>query len=155
MWASGVKAVGGGTVTFESRVRATLSGNQVVTTATWTEVEFDTTVYDGLDEHDNANDRIVINADGYYSIKHNIMMSNVGLDKPWQTRLKINGTVHSSCVAGYGDVLYSYSKLSGSVDVQLSAGDLITVEVHHQKGADRSVISVADGGSTLCVKRFA
>ncbi len=153
MWASGVKAVAASSI-FDSKVRIRLSSDQVIPNTTWTQIAWATADYDTLSEFDAGNNRIIVAVSGYYSIKWALQSSQMGVDKACQNRLKVNGAVVSGCAGLQGDATYGYTKFCGSTDIQLTAGDLITMDLHHSYGANRSLIHAVEGGCTLSYKRF-
>jgi len=155
MWASGVKPVTSDFSGYESKLKVTLSENLTVTTDVWTAVPFNTVVYDALEELDAGNNRVEVLADGYYTIKYNIQVENVGDGNAAVVRLRVNGVDLVGTPAELGHLVTSYTQNYGAIDVQLSAGDLITIDVYHSKGSDRTLYATQAGGTTLCMHRFA
>jgi len=155
MWASGVGGGGGGSAGFDSKLRATLSGDQTIADDTWTLVDLDETDYDGLSELDAANSRIVLADDGWYAFNYSIALEDLGGGAEGYCHVFVNGTI----VAGGTQVLGNLSvvdfRLNSTFDIQLSAGDLVTFKVFHTQGADRTLYHTQSGGTIVCMKRFA
>lgn len=155
MWASGVKAGDAVAVGFDSKVKLRLSEDQTVPTGTWTLVAWDTVDYDGLDEFDLANNRIVIAASGYYSFKFSFSLGYLtALHYAW-CRLMQNGNRREGGTQVEGDASANRTCLTGGSDLYCTIGDLITVDVLHTAVGDWKLSYLTDGGTVLSMHRFA
>ncbi len=154
MWASGVKASSGATG-FDSKVRVRLSANQVITNLTWTLIAWAVAEYDGLSEFDAGNNRIVVDANGYYDLKYCLQASNIFTAKQCQCRLQIDGVDAAGSSGMVGEATFPYTKFCGGISGYLAAGAVITMDFHHSYGANRSLIAVSAGGCRLSMERFA
>lgn len=154
MWASGTKPVAADPG-FDSMVRAKLSGDQTIATASWVVIEFDETDYDGLGELDVGNDRILIQADGKYSFTYALTLQQVGAGKEGQVRIDINGGVVAGCCEFVGNASFADNKVNGAFDVELSVGDYVKLQLYHTNAGNRLLYSTSSGGSIFCMRRFA
>jgi len=79
---------------FSSRVSVYLGTNQTgVVTATWTKVELDTELFDGLGEFDkDTNHRFTANTAGYYQINGCVGHEGMGDADTVQTAIYVNGS---------------------------------------------------------------
>ncbi len=154
MWASGLKVVAsaGG---FDSKVRVKLSGDQVITTASWTTIAWAAADYDTLSEFKATDYGIVVAADGYYDLKFCIQLSNMASGTPCQCRLMVDGAQVAGDSGKNGDATFPYTKYCGGISCYLAAGALVKMDFYHAFGANRSLIATAAGGCRLTMERFA
>lgn len=155
MWASGGGSGGSNATGFDSKLSVKLTANQLIAGTTWTIVDWDTADYDGLSELDAANSKIVIDADGYYSLKYCLVWQNQAAGKSTWSKLKVNGTVVIPGNKKPADTTGEKVREMGSIDMQLSAGDEITLEVYHDEAGGFWLHYATDGGTVLTVHRFA
>lgn len=155
MFASGGKTPDPVAAGFDSKVRLEILADQVITTGTVTQVLFDDDVYDVLSEFDSDNNRIVVAATGWYDIKYGFNWQNPGDAKVIWNWLLVNAAVVPAGTCLQGDASGSTLGASGSIDIKLTAGDLITMEVYHLFGANLNLRYSDGGGSALTMHRFA
>jgi len=157
MWASGVKASGG----FQSYSKAARFSGTTVTPSTWTKIDFQTVIFDGLGELDvDTNHRWDAAADGVYEIVAVGSVKGVPSTdgKGCLVRIYKNGAVITT--NGYEELgipatnIGAYGGRTSSIAVTtlaLSAGDYIEMYVYHNHTGDL----LAEGCNYCTIKRIA
>lgn len=114
-----------------TRVETYIAGAQVIPTATWTKLAFDTKLLDSLSEFDNAvNYRWTCTAPGTYLITG--QWRGAGLTAPSIGLYKNGGSIRRVINAGIGDQAVQVSEV-----VTCMPGDYIELFAYHTSGADR------------------
>jgi hypothetical protein len=122
-----------------SGARARKSAAQAITTATWTEITFDTEDYDTASYHNNSTNtsRFVAPTTGYYSINVNAVGYNSGTNTNRYMNLQKNST---------DSIALDYSTSSNTVIGQqlatyfyLTAGDYINVRYYQSSGVTENL----------------
>ena len=124
-------------VGFKSRCYAYNSQSQVIPSDEYTLLEFDSVLYDNLDEFDLDNNRYVIQKPGYYHIEVVIRAEKDSHINPFQLAGYKNGDWFAF------DMKMSredeYPTLRCSIDYYFEAGDYITFKIIHTVGTDYSL----------------
>ncbi|KKL54950.1 hypothetical protein LCGC14_2260290 [marine sediment metagenome] len=157
MWASGVKASGG----FKSNCKVARFSGTTVTPSTWTKIDFQTVIFDGLGELDvDTNYRWDAAADGIYQIVAVGSIKGVPntAGKGSMVRIYKNGAV--LVVNGWEELgtpsqnLGIYTGRTPSIavtTVELNAGDYIEMFVYHNHTGNL----LAEGCNYCTIKRIA
>jgi len=155
MWASGTKPADATAVGFDSKVRLSRSADQSIPGVTWTNVAWDVADYDGLSEFDSDNNRIVVAATGTYTLKYCIVWYNAIAADWTYAEPQVNGATITPCSGKPGDVSGEHTKNNGSIDLALTAGDLVTLRVYTSKAGGLNLQYLSDGGTRLSLRRAA
>ncbi len=153
MWASGVKAEASGAAGFESKFSVTrITNNQMIANNTWVQVDFQSVVYDTLEEYDNVtNDRFDVADAGWYHLS--VMLRINMASSPTAIEIKLSGSMGDVPIEILSDGIASvaYQSISFSGDLWMDAGAHIEVMMRQTTGGNREMLP----GSTFSGHRFA
>jgi len=137
MWATGVKASGGG---FSSYLNTTFPGAGTMVTGEYTKCPFEVIKYDNDDEVDIVtNGRWDVAADGFYHLTAQATLKNMGNGDTIGAILKIYKNNVPLCQSPNGKAVSSspnWTKCQVNHSVQLSAGDYIECFFWHNHGGN-------------------
>jgi len=130
---------------FNSRIRATRVIAQTIPNATWTKVEFNTEIYDGIGEYNTSSATFTATNTGYYAVVAAFAAGNAAWESGeiWKIGLFKNG---SQVTEGYvwrslsAGTWPAYSNLSDHI--YLEAGNYIDIRVYHNRGGDTPSLAV-------------
>ncbi len=130
----------------KSSVKANMSANQIIATATWTRVAFNVKSEDTNNEYDNVtNFRFVANTARRVSIVAQIGI-NIGADQVQASvRISRNGVaVRRSTIFTSTPVATPISISIPSVTIALAHNDFLEIFVHHERGSNATVDASAE-----------
>lgn len=135
----------------ESYCSMVLSAPQAIPQNQWEIVEFDTALYDNLNEFDIVNWRFVPVSDGYYHIDLAVSINGIAVNNYVILRLEINA--YPYIYQNRKSDGHFIMQLLGSRDVRLLAGDIVSVVIHHDHPTAR-VIGAGYNDTYLTIHRF-
>ncbi len=127
------------TINGASRMRATKATTQSIPNAAWTIVQYNTEMFDNLNEYDNAtNYRFTATAAGYYSVSASLLSANAAWDagESWLLSLYKNGVQYNNGVYSQSGIAVTAHKHSLVNDtIYLAVNDYIDMRGYHNQGA--------------------
>lgn len=125
---------------FTSKFKVWVAPMQVIPSGVWTQCNFNTVVFDLLNEYDEA---VLFQFSpleaGYYLIESGIQYANLVLGDTWINRIMINAAAWGFTVALSGAILNW--TLQNRLIALLTPNDVVTVETWHNNGANRNLAS--------------
>ena len=134
-------------------ISAYLSGNQTITAATWTKVQFNTKLFDTNTNYDNVtNYRFTPTVAGYYLVTATLFFNSSTTETTGIVGIFKNGSVYSrSGVAGFGGSSEIYPTATSLVYLNGST-DYVEVYGYEQVSSSGSVVII--GGATPYNSKF-
>lgn len=114
------------------------SSGQVITTSTWTQIEFDTVVSDDNGWWDSSNYRFVLPSAGIYLVQAQCMWdSNTGGDR-WLLPAKTGSTDEWGRASYDPSNIEGYARYTGFWSIYASEGDYLGLWVYQNSGSNRT-----------------
>jgi hypothetical protein len=130
------------------------TGTQALTNLTETLIQFGQADYDTDGIADLANEQFLIVTPKIYTIKYEIRWENGTAATYRKAFLYVNSNiVHTSLNVEPNTNYKGASVNSGAVDVQLAAGDIVTLQGYHNNGSNLNVTNL-NGGTWLSILSY-